>query len=208
MKLDRDLNSNNMGRYTDDPTSSLNLIDDPIFSNTFLRGGDILGDKIIGTIGSGISLARFTHDCRHPPFTELEKALRFYDDNYDVVAQQFLNPDKRVFLGDKRNRRCRFCGGVRPKVTFKKVAHAVPESLGNKSLFSFYECDDCNRLFGDGIENDLGNWSIPMRTLARIKGKKGFPTMKRRTENRAAAADPTRYHLRSGFRPPFQPPPG
>jgi hypothetical protein len=51
--------------------------------------------------------------------------------------------------------------------------------LGNKSVESTYECDACNEIFGKGIENDLGNWSKPMRTLARIRGKSGVPTIKK-----------------------------
>ena len=34
-------------------------------------------------------------------------------------------------------------------------------------------------MFGQGIENDLGNWSKPMRTFARIRGKSGVPTLKK-----------------------------
>ncbi|MGU5678330.1 HNH endonuclease [Aeromonas allosaccharophila] len=77
------------------------------------------------------------------------------------------------------NRTCRFCGKQSPEVTFKKVAHAIPELLGNKSIESAYECDTCNKKFGEGIENDLGNWSKPMRTLISIRGKSGVPTLKR-----------------------------
>ena len=90
-----------------------------------------------------------------------------------------MRPGQKVILGDKKNRVCRFCGKKRPEVTFRKVAHAIPESLGNKSIESAYECDTCNEDFGKGIENDLGNWSKPMRTLARIRGKSGVPTLKK-----------------------------
>ena len=61
----------------------------------------------------------------------------------------------------------------------KLDAHAIPEAFGNKSITSTYECDACNQAFGRGIENDLGNWSKPMRTFARIRGKNGVPTMKK-----------------------------
>jgi hypothetical protein len=55
---------------------------------------------------------------------------------------------------------------------------SIPEALGNKTLFTSYECDSCNQKFGRGIENDLGNWSKPMRTLGLISGKSGIPTLK------------------------------
>ncbi|MFM0367804.1 HNH endonuclease [Paraburkholderia aspalathi] len=85
---------------------------------------------------------------------------------------------KLPILGDTVNRLCRFCGKRPPEVTFRKIAHAIPQSLGNDSLFSAYECDDCNEKFGKSIENDFGKWSMPMRTFARISGKKGIPTLK------------------------------
>ena len=103
----------------------------------------------------------------------------FYETHYDVIGSWLLRPGTKVMLGDRSSRQCRFCGKTPPAATFKKVAHAIPEALGNKSIESAYECDVCNETFGQGIENDLGNWSKPMRTLARIRGKNGVPTLKK-----------------------------
>jgi hypothetical protein len=107
----------------------------------------------------------------------VEDALDFYDRHYQGLGQWFLSPGKIQFLGSKTSKICRFCGKRSPEVTFALEAHAIPEMLGNKSLFTRYECDQCNQLFGKGIENDFGNWSKPMRTMARIRGKKGVPTI-------------------------------
>lgn len=107
------------------------------------------------------------------------KNINFYESNYDIIGQWFVRPDEKVVLGDMQNRICRFCGKQSPEVTFRKIAHAIPELLGNKSIESAYECDTCNQRFGSGIENDLGNWSKPMRTLIRIRGKSGVPTLKK-----------------------------
>jgi hypothetical protein len=158
--------------------SILNLVDDLAFFGELSGNEAILQGAVVGTAGSGRPLASFLHDCRCPPITDLQRALRFYDDNYDIIAQYFLPQSRKVFLGSKANRQCRFCGYKEPDVTFRTDAHAIPEALGNKTLLSYYECDVCNGLFGRGIENDFGNWSKPMRTLARINGKKGFPTIK------------------------------
>jgi hypothetical protein len=103
----------------------------------------------------------------------------FYDTNYDLLGEWMVRPDTKVVLGPADVRRCRFCGKEAPEVTFSKVAHAIPELLGNKSITTTYECDDCNGLFGRGIENDLGNWTKPIRTLIRIRGKGGVPTIKK-----------------------------
>jgi hypothetical protein len=108
-----------------------------------------------------------------------DEVTAFYDTHYDIIGQWFLQPSTKIVLGDKNNRVCRFCGLKPPDVKFSKVAHAIPEALGNKSIETEYECDTCNEFFGEGIEHDLGNWSKPMRTMARIRGKSGVPTLKR-----------------------------
>jgi hypothetical protein len=111
--------------------------------------------------------------------TTRDDAITFYETHYDILGSWLLRPGDKVMLGDKKNRLCRFCGKRPPEVKFRKMAHAIPEALGNKSMESAYECDPCNEMFGQGIENDLGNWSKPMRTFARIRGKSGVPTLKK-----------------------------
>ncbi len=108
----------------------------------------------------------------------LKERLAFYERHYRPVAAWMLRPGDRVVLGNKEDRRCRFCGGSKPDVTFRTDAHALPESIGNKGLLTLYECDDCNSAFGQGCENDFGNWSLPVRTMARINGKGGIPSIK------------------------------
>jgi hypothetical protein len=110
---------------------------------------------------------------------QLDDTIQFYESQYDIIRQWFLRPGDKVVLGGKQNRCCRFCSKRPPEATFRKVAHAIPEALGNKSIESAYECDACNEAFGNGIENDLGNWSKPTRTFARIRGKSGVPTIKK-----------------------------
>ena len=109
------------------------------------------------------------------------KAEAFYVRNYHLrftfEQVDFANQKKRILRGPEP-RRCRFCGKGAPGVTFGNVAHAIPESIGNRRLISEYECDTCNRFFGSGIENHFGNWSKPLRLLAGRSGKKGIPTLK------------------------------
>ena len=107
-------------------------------------------------------------------------AAAFYDRRYAGAAPIFLEPGLKLTLGEPaRPRSCRFCSRREPEVTFQDEAHALPAAFGNTGLFSLYECDACNHLFGEGIENQLGNWSKPMRTLGRIKGRNGVPTIKK-----------------------------
>lgn len=108
-----------------------------------------------------------------------ERAVNFYRRNYRGACAFHLSDDSaRIILEDAVKHRCRFCGREAPEVSFRLVAHALPELLGNKKLFSRYECDTCNSFFGCGIENDYGHWSKPMRTLTGRKGKNGVPTLK------------------------------
>jgi hypothetical protein len=107
-------------------------------------------------------------------------ALDFYAEQYDIVGNWIVkHGTPAVTFGETRNRRCRFCSLRPPEATFRLQAHAIPESLGNRTLFSAHECDACNQAFGRGIENEFGNWSKPLRTFARIKGKSGIPTIKK-----------------------------
>ena len=121
--------------------------------------------------------------------------MLFYGRNYHWTEPFLLLPGTQCFLGDKNNRVCRFCGADESHTSFKLEAHAIPELLGNKSLFTNYECDDCNRFFGSGIENDLGNWTKPSRTFARIRGKTGVPSIKRDGPRQRWRID----HKNSGF---------
>lgn len=108
------------------------------------------------------------------------EAAAFYGQHYAGADPIFLEPGVKLTLGDPAHpRSCRFCRRSEPDVTFKDEAHALPAAFGNMGLFSYYECDDCNHLFGEGIENHLGNWTKPMRTLSRIKGRSGVPTIKK-----------------------------
>lgn len=109
----------------------------------------------------------------------IDAAIESYDRNYDTVGEWILHRDApKVYLGLKDDKYCRFCNRQGNIIDFKKKAHAIPESLGNKTLFSHYECDDCNAYFGETIETDFGAWSKPMRTMCRISGKSGVPSLR------------------------------
>ncbi|MEB2489285.1 HNH endonuclease [Burkholderia multivorans] len=111
---------------------------------------------------------------------QIKAALDFYGATYGLAGEWFLNVGEKIILKRRDGLRiCRFCGLGDQDVEFRKEAHALPEAMGNKSLFSEYECDRCNEIFGSTIEDDFGNWSKPMRTLMRISGKKGVPSLRK-----------------------------
>lgn len=79
----------------------------------------------------------------------------------------------RVYIGepDKSKRTCRYCLRSYPDVSFNQVAHTISEALGNKTIITNTECDDCNNRYGTGIEMDCANYHNFLRRLYNIKGK-------------------------------------
>lgn len=127
-------------------------------------------------------------------FPELERIELTYDErerlanehyarHYDVLVDYPFVTQRPRRLNDhdphdQAARRCRFCRRGHLDVTFEQKAHAVPEMLGNKSIYSMNECDECNALLAEEYENHLGQWSQFARTASQIKGKGGNPTFK------------------------------
>jgi hypothetical protein len=103
------------------------------------------------------------------------KQLLFYDQNFTHLTLSPTRDDQVIKLPAITPGKCRFCGKSEHSVTFKKVAHAIPESMGNKCFVSVDECDACNSFFGKGIETQFGSWSHRHRSLAQVEGKKGVP---------------------------------
>ncbi|MFB9865071.1 HNH endonuclease [Rufibacter immobilis] len=84
-------------------------------------------------------------------------------------------PDNKMKgLTPKRERVCRFCGRNNTQTKFNKIAHTIPQLLGNKYLVSDDECDICNSLFSS-YENDLTNFLGLIRTISGVKAKENIP---------------------------------
>ncbi|WP_378177857.1 HNH endonuclease [Aquimarina sp. SS2-1] len=81
--------------------------------------------------------------------------------------------EKRIAIGekDKSKRICRFCGRNNEDTTFSNKAHAISESLGNKTIVLFEECDECNKKFSETIEPDIVQYLSLFRTFFNVKGK-------------------------------------
>ncbi|MBQ9258528.1 MAG: hypothetical protein IJ187_01570 [Neisseriaceae bacterium] len=95
--------------------------------------------------------------------------------NYSIIAD--FNLIEKNKLEDSQ-KVCRFCEKKEPEVKFRDLAHAIPESLENISLFTNYECDECNHKFGNTIEDHLNKYLFPIRIASCILGKKGTITYK------------------------------
>lgn len=112
-------------------------------------------------------------------YNTLVERLEWFKARYDIVSFFAFRPDsERVYLGDKAKKFCRYCERTSPEVKFKKLAHAIPDQVGNDWLFDYEECDTCNADFAKRIEDDFGKWTLPWRTLGRVKGKEGVPSIK------------------------------
>ncbi|MDQ5936794.1 MAG: hypothetical protein QG574_4130 [Cyanobacteriota bacterium erpe_2018_sw_21hr_WHONDRS-SW48-000092_B_bin.40] len=105
--------------------------------------------------------------------------MSFYERHYERVSFGKFNDLKYKTREKEKSNKCRFCQKRSPEVTFKSIAHAVPESIGNKYIFCPTECDTCNKFFGSTIENEFGKWSKQHRTLAQVSGKGGIPQLGR-----------------------------
>ncbi|HQM00918.1 MAG TPA: HNH endonuclease [Ruminococcus flavefaciens] len=102
-------------------------------------------------------------------------AIRF--EGYEAIVE-YLHIEEKADIEvhgqkvEKEKRHCLFCGRNAPEVKFSKIAHAVSESIGNKSLFSHFECNQCNEAFGELFEDSLGKYLLPFKIISQIYGKK------------------------------------
>ena len=94
----------------------------------------------------------------------------FVDLRYQFLSYGHDGLVERVGEPSSNNRVCRFCGKSMPEVSFKNVAHAVQDALGNKLLFCYEECDDCNHNLAP-VENEFRVLMDFRRSIYRIPRK-------------------------------------
>jgi hypothetical protein len=108
-----------------------------------------------------------------------ERIARFHK-NYERVSVNLLSEDSPKYVGSKNPRVCRYCGGSPPEVAFSKDAHAIPAFLGNRSVYSLHECNDCNNAFSEYLEDHMAKMLHGVRTALRIKGRTAVPNYRTR----------------------------
>ncbi|HFP3029759.1 TPA: hypothetical protein ACHF2M_003335 [Yersinia enterocolitica] len=84
---------------------------------------------------------------------------------------QFSQKSPRIVLGIRRGK-CIFCKKDYSKDLFNSKAHAISESLYNKSIFHYNECNDCNNKF-NGIEREFSSLIEIDKSLLSMHGKGG-----------------------------------
>lgn len=108
---------------------------------------------------------------------------RIFLNQYNTIKLIVVNESSNIGdLKNKKNRKCRFCDKDSTETTFNNKAHSIPHFLGNNSLFSDFECDQCNSIFSR-YETDLAEYFKVHRTIYGTKGKKGIPKIE--TDNKA-----------------------
>ncbi|MBX3616735.1 hypothetical protein [Nitrosomonas sp.] len=103
-----------------------------------------------------------------------EKFSETFDDFLDKYSIEGKISDKKIKVGEglKSNRVCRFCNNTRDKVTsFSQEAHAISESLGNKTVIFNEECDGCNKYFSETIERDIDTYLKTLTTFFKVQNK-------------------------------------
>lgn len=108
---------------------------------------------------------------------EVESSIKLFEENYKILFSNAEDPKKSYPMG-KKNKKCRFCGKNHLETTFNYTSHAIPESLGNKTIICLDECDKCNKQFSETIEDHLDKITLPYRTMNMLKGKKKIPIYK------------------------------
>ena len=94
------------------------------------------------------------HGLDHEDWSAAEQDV-LYALNYRVIASHRLDGDRDRTLGDPDGPVCRFCGLGEPRTRFPGPVPAVPEFLGNRSLWALDQCEECLELLGDGIDAEL-----------------------------------------------------
>ncbi|TVT36744.1 HNH endonuclease [Hymenobacter setariae] len=110
-------------------------------------------------------------------FPDCDELLDRFLSLYKVANFVSDSPHRKDGLKPRGERVCRFCGRDNTQTKFKKVAHMIPNLLGNRFLLSDSECDECNWKFSL-YENDLANFLGISRTVMGVKGKESVPTFK------------------------------
>lgn len=94
----------------------------------------------------------------------------------NVVHEHFVSDHAEPsYVEEHASGLCWLCGQQDPVATFRKRAHVLPQSLGNKGWLTRDECDACNQLVG-GHESALVAALSPYRVTSQFK--RGRPKFK------------------------------
>jgi hypothetical protein len=99
-----------------------------------------------------------------------------FDETYETIfAYSFEAKDTptRVFCRPEARRQCWSCEHDDTMKKFTSDAHVIPAALGNRSIFSLEECDDCNNGSGKTLDQALSDYLTLWRAVSRIRTRRG-----------------------------------
>lgn len=106
----------------------------------------------------------------HPDF---DNRARLFYEKYNmlpIISSGDPRYSKRS-LKNYKERTCRFCGRRYGQTSFSNYSHLVPQLIGNTSMYSDFECDECNLIFSS-YENDLAEFLGISRSIIGMAGEK------------------------------------
>lgn len=132
----------------------------------------------------------YVEDCKigqdgfsEPQISPVSEAIKMVaNPNVTIAPNDVLIDSRKMRNKISYQRVCRFCGRNDQEVSFRKVAHALSELVGNKRVFLRNECDECNNFFGKLYEDAFSKYLGPARTIAQTDGKEGPPSYKNEDE--------------------------
>lgn len=108
-----------------------------------------------------------------PEIVYNEIYAKYIQQGFDFDFYSYGFDGLQVYVGEKTKdlRKCRFCGAT-GKDKFGDDAHAIQDSLGNKLLICYEECDKCNHTLNKIEDNFLRLMDV-RRALYQIPRKSG-----------------------------------
>jgi hypothetical protein len=110
----------------------------------------------------------------HPNFLNQGKSFCQRYDLVGITASGDTTYSKRS-LKKHSERICRFCARRYPATSFSNYSHLLPQLMGNKDLYSNFECDECNDKFSI-YENDLSEFLGISRSFTGFNGSGKGPS--------------------------------
>ena len=75
----------------------------------------------------------------------MDKQINYFENNYEIIARSILFlMGKKYILGQKKTKYVVTADKTAVTLSSKKIAHALPEFIGNKRVIANDECDICN----------------------------------------------------------------
>ncbi len=118
----------------------------------------------------------FAHGRDFDDWTAAEQDMLFAL-NYSLIVHQKLDGPEPTYLGGRQPRVCRFCEAAAPRVSFAPFTRPIPQALGNHTLLTLDECEECHLRFTEEVLTDFEKFVLPYTTGKAVPGRGASPPM-------------------------------